>query len=75
MGTESEEHREGLAPEQAVAKAAILAECDKLWAAGIKFVAIHFDGYGDDGGTEDAKCYTGDGYAWCEHDPVHYDTR
>jgi hypothetical protein len=29
---------------QAAAKAAILAECDKLMADGVKFVAVHFDG-------------------------------
>ncbi|MCU1300299.1 MAG: hypothetical protein JWQ87_583 [Candidatus Sulfotelmatobacter sp.] len=28
-----------------MAKAAILAECDGLAAAGVTFVAIHFDGY------------------------------
>ncbi|MGO8731855.1 MAG: hypothetical protein ACLQVM_03570 [Terriglobia bacterium] len=35
-----------LAPEQAAAKAAILAECDRLAEAGITFVAVHFDGSG-----------------------------
>jgi hypothetical protein len=73
METGSEEHRESLSPEQAVAKAAILAECDKLLAAGITFVAVHFDGYGDEGSTEDVKCYAGDGYAWGEHEPIDYD--
>ncbi|MGC2183525.1 MAG: DUF6878 family protein [Terriglobales bacterium] len=64
---------EPLNTEQAAAKAGILAECDKLLAAGIKFVAVHFDGYGDDGTTEDVKCYAGDGYAWGEHQPIDYD--
>jgi hypothetical protein len=64
---------EPLSTEQAAAKATILAECDKLSAAGIRFVAIHFDGYGDDGTTEDVKCYAGDGYAWGEHEPINYD--
>ena len=41
-----------LEPGQAAAKAAILAECDKLSKAGVTFVAVHFDGYGDDGATE-----------------------
>jgi Family of unknown function (DUF6878) len=64
---------EPLNTEQAAAKAAILAECDKLSAAGIRFVAVHFDGYGDDGTTEDVKCYAGDAYAWGEHEPIDYD--
>jgi hypothetical protein len=32
-------------PEQAAAKTAILAECDRLAEAGITFVAVHFDGF------------------------------
>lgn len=72
MDTGVEEHRGSLSREQAAAKAAIIAECDKLSAAGIKFVAVHFDGYGDDGTTEDVKCYAGDGYAWGEHEPIDY---
>lgn len=64
---------EPLNSEKAAAKAAILAECDKLSAAGIRFVAVHFDGYGDDGTTEDVKCYAGDGYTWGEHQPIDYD--
>ena len=59
--------------QQAAAKAAILAECDKLLAAGIRFVAAHFDGYGDDGTTEEVKCYDSDSYAADEHEPVKYD--
>jgi hypothetical protein len=46
-----------LEPQQAAAKAALLAECARLAAAGITFVAVHFDGYGDDGTTEEVKCY------------------
>jgi hypothetical protein len=65
--------REPLNAEQAAAKVAILAECDKLSAVGIKFVAVHFDGYGDEGTTEKVKCYAGDGYAWGEHEPIDYD--
>ena len=38
---------EPLEPQQAVAKAALLAECDSLAAAGVTFAAVHFDGYGD----------------------------
>ena len=59
--------------EQAAAKAAILAECDKLLAAGITFVTVHFDGYGDDGATEEVKCYAGEWFASDEHEPVKYD--
>jgi hypothetical protein len=62
-----------LVPEQAAAKAAILAECDKLGAAGVTFVAAHFDGYGDDGATENVLCYDSDYYAYQEHEPVTYD--
>lgn len=64
---------EPLDTEQAAAKAAILAECDKLSAAGIRFVAVHFDGYGDEGTTEEVKCYTGDWFASGEHEPVMHD--
>jgi len=42
---------EALSPQEESAKAAILAECDKLAQAGVTFVAVHFDGYGDDGST------------------------
>jgi hypothetical protein len=44
---------ERLSPEEAQAKAAILAECENLAAAGVTFVAVHFDGYGDSGATEE----------------------
>jgi hypothetical protein len=27
-------------------------------AAGVKFVAVHFDGYGDEVTTEEVKCYS-----------------
>jgi hypothetical protein len=52
MENGSEDHRESLTPDQAAAKAALVAECGKLAAAGIRFVAVHFDGYGDEGTTE-----------------------
>lgn len=61
-----------LEPEQAAAKTAILAECDKLAKAGITFVAVHFDGYGDDGATEEVKCFDSEYYAYAEHEPVDY---
>ena len=62
-----------LSPEEETAKAAILAECDKLAQAGVTFVAVHFDGYGDDGATEEVKCFDSDYYAYEEHKPVDYD--
>ena len=63
-------HDQTLEPEQAAAKAALLAECDNLAAAGVTFVAVHFDGCGDDGTTEEVKCYDSESYAWEEHEPV-----
>jgi len=50
-----------------------LAACDKLAAAGVTFVAVHFDGYGDDGTTEEVKCYDGESYAWGESQTVKHD--
>jgi hypothetical protein len=73
MGNIPQNHEQILEPEQAAAKAAVLAECDKLATAGITFVAVHFDGYGDDGTTEEVKCYGSECYAWGEHEPVKYD--
>jgi hypothetical protein len=36
-------------------------------------VAAHFDGYADDGTTEEVKCYDGEWYAWGEREPVKHD--
>jgi hypothetical protein len=55
-----------LPPEQAAAKAAILAQCDRLAEPGITFVAVHFDGSGDEGVNEDIKCYATEDYAYEE---------
>ncbi|HYM75697.1 MAG TPA: hypothetical protein VE377_06935 [Candidatus Dormibacteraeota bacterium] len=55
-------------PEQAAAKAAILAECARLAEAGITFVAVHFDGSGDEGVNEDIKCYVTEDYAYEERE-------
>src|SRR5579859_7713966 len=66
-------HGQNLEPEQAATKATLLAECDKLAAAGVTFVAVHFDGYGDSGATEEVKCYDSEWYGWEEHQPVKYD--
>ena len=60
-------------PEQEKAKAAILAECDKLTAAGVTFVAVHYDGCGDEGASEDVKCYRGEAYAYMEYEPADFD--
>jgi len=60
----SAEH--ALPPEEAAAKAAILAECERLTEAGITFVAVHFDGSGDQGVNEDIKCYATEDYAYEE---------
>jgi len=64
---------ERLKQHQAAAKTAILAQCDSLATAGITFVAAHFDGSGDDGVTEEVKCYDSDVYAYEECDPVSHD--
>lgn len=65
--------KRGLSREEEAAKAAILAECDKLADAAITFVAVHFDGYGDDGVTESVKCFESGHCAYHEHEPVEYD--
>jgi hypothetical protein len=73
MESESTRNHEPLSPEEAAAKAAILAECEKFAAAGITFVAAHFDGSGDSGVTEEVKCFDSDYYAYEEREPVDYD--
>lgn len=71
----TEQHNDqSLEQEQIAAKAVLLAERDRLAAAGVTFVAVHFDGYGDDGTTEEVKCYDSEWYAWGEHEPVKHDT-
>ena len=57
MKNEPSNVEQTLPPEQAAAKAEILAECDRLAEAGVTFVAVHFDGPGDEGVSEDIKCY------------------
>jgi hypothetical protein len=66
-------YEERLKQQQAAAKAAILAQCDRLATAGITFAAAHFDGAGDDGVTEDVKCYDSDVYAYEEFEQVAHD--
>src|ERR1700730_3325229 len=70
MEPEPSNSEQSLPPEQAAAKAAILAECDRLVEAGITFVAVHFDGSGDEGVSEDIKCYITEDYAY-EESEVH----
>lgn len=72
MENTEQNNNQALEPGQAEAKAAILAECDRLAAAGVTFVVVHFDGYGDDGTTEEVKCYDGEWYASGEHEPVKH---
>src|SRR5207244_5470441 len=62
-----------LSPQEEIAKAAILAECDKLAKAGVTFVAVHFDGYGDDGATAEVKCFDSEYYAYAEQEAVDHD--
>jgi hypothetical protein len=59
-------------PEQVAAKAALLAECDKLADAGVTLLAVHFDGSGDEGTTDNVRCYDGENYDY-EQEPVEYD--
>jgi hypothetical protein len=73
MENPQQNNNQALEPGQAAAKTTILAACDRLAAAGVTFVAVHFDGYGDDGTTENVKCYDSESYAWGEHEPVKYD--
>ena len=73
MENTQQNNNQALEPGQAAAKAAILAECDRLAAAGVTFAAAHVDGYGDDGPTEEVKCYDGEWYASGEREPVKYD--
>jgi hypothetical protein len=73
MENTQQNNNQALEPGQAAAKAAILAESDRLAAAGVTFVALHFDGYADDGTTEEVKCYRSECYAWGEREPVKHD--
>lgn len=67
MDDDSSTRDKTLSPEEAQAKAAILAECENLAEAGVTFVAVHFDGYGDSGATEEVKCVDSEYYAYEEH--------
>jgi hypothetical protein len=73
MDDNSTARQEPLSTEETKAKAAILAECENLSAAGIAFVAVHFDGYGDSGVTEELQCFDSEYYAYEEQKPVERD--
>lgn len=64
MENEPSNIQQALPPEQAAAKAAILGECERLAEVGITFVAVHFDGSGDEGASEEIKCYATEGYVY-----------
>ena len=66
MEPEPSNSEQSLSPEEAAAKATILAECDRLAEAEITFVAMHFDGSGDEGVSEEIKCYATEDYAYEE---------
>ncbi len=71
----SDTNAQPLSLEQEKAKAAILAECDKFAVAGIRFVAVHFDGSGDNGATEDVKCYASEEYVYDDADSLKHDAQ
>lgn len=73
MENELRTNPEPLSPEEARAKAAILAECENLAAAGVTFAAVHFDGYGDSGVTEEVECFDSEYYAYEEQKAVPHD--
>jgi hypothetical protein len=73
MENNAGDNEETLSSEEAVAKTITLAECEKLANAGLTFVAVHFDGYGDSGTTEEIKCYSSEEYSHDEDKPNNYD--
>lgn len=73
MDNDSSTRSEELSAEEAQAKAAILAECENLAAAGVTFVAVHFDGYGDSGVTAEVECFDSEHYTYEEQKPVPHD--
>src|SRR5690242_13493009 len=73
MENNSTTRDDALTPEQAKAKGTILAECENLAAAGVTFVAVHFDGCGDSGVTEEVQCFDSDYYAYEEQRSVAHD--
>jgi hypothetical protein len=65
-------NKQVLDPEEAAAKAALLAECKTLARAGVTFVAAHFNGYGDEGVTENVRCYDTKDYDYGSR-PIKHD--
>src|ERR1700730_19468 len=74
MNQDQPTYDEVLLQQQAKAKGVILAECDNLAARGVTFVAAHFDGSGDEGVTEDVKCYNSDEYVYQQGEHLAHDT-
>jgi hypothetical protein len=66
MENERSNAEQSIPPKEAATKAAILTECDRLAEAGITFVAVHFDGSGEEGVSEEIKCYATEDYAYEE---------
>ena len=64
MENEPSNIQQALPPEQDAAKAAILGECERLAEVGITFVAVHFEGSGDEGASEEIKCYATEDYVY-----------
>lgn len=73
MEENSMSKQEPLSEEEIRAKAVILADCENLAAAGVRFVAAHFDGYRDSGVTEDVQCFDSEYYGYEEHKPLAHD--
>lgn len=73
MEDQQASQEESLDPTQVLAKAAILADCETLAAAGVTFVAVHFDGSGDSGATEEVQCYASDEYIYDDSQPIQCD--
>jgi hypothetical protein len=73
MSSEASTNIEPLDLEQQKAKAAILAARQELETAGITLVVMEFDGSGDEGINEDAKCYNSATDDYKEPDPVEHD--
>ena len=73
MAVNSNTTPEALEPHQQRAKTLILAARQGLQAAGMTFVAMHFDGAGDEGVNEAVKGYDSESYEHETEDPVDHD--
>jgi hypothetical protein len=73
MQDQQSTYEETLEQQKITAKSAILTQCDSLAAAGVTFVAAHFDGAGDEGTTEDVKCYDSESYVYEESKALKHD--